>query len=140
MRVMVIVKGTEDSEAGRMPTTDELNAMGHFNSELVEAGILLAADGLTPSRRGKRVRFADSKATVVDGPFAETKELVSGFWLWQVSTMDEALEWASRVPFVDGEVEVRPVFEVEDFGDEFTPELQSREEAMRKAIETQSAD
>lgn len=139
MRVMVIVKATEDSEAGRMPSTDELNAMGKFNAELVEAGIMLAGEGITPSARGKRVRFTDKKATVVDGPFAETKELVSGFWLWQVSSLDEAMEWAGRVPFVDGEVEVRPIFEMEDFGEEFTPEMQAQEQALRDTVESQAA-
>ncbi|GAB2482008.1 YciI family protein [Jatrophihabitans fulvus] len=137
MRVMVIVKASDDSEAGRMPTTDELNEMGRFNSELVEAGIMLAGEGITPSSKGKRVRFNDRKATVVDGPFAETKELVSGFWIWQVASMDEAMEWASRVPFVEGEVEVRPVFELEDFGDAATPEIQEHEQKLRDRIESQ---
>lgn len=131
MRVMVLVKATDDSEAGRMPSTEELNEMGQFNAELVEAGVLLAGEGITPSSRGKRVRFSDRKSTVLDGPFAETKELVSGFWIWQVASLDEALEWASRVPFVDGEVEVRPIFEMEDFGDNFTPEMQQHEQELR---------
>ena len=134
MRVMVIVKATEASEAGRTPSTEEFAAMGRFNVELVEAGILLAADGLTSSDKGKRVRFADGQASVVDGPFAETKELVSGFWIWQVSSMDEALEWAVRVPFVDGEVEVRPVFEIEDFGDGFTPDQRVQEAKLRSRV------
>lgn len=138
MRVMVIVKATEDSEAGRMPTTDELNDMGKFNADLVAAGIMLAGEGITPSSRGKRVRFSDKRATVVDGPFAETKELVSGFWIWEVSSLDEAMEWAKRVPFVDGEVEVRPIFEMADFGDEFTPEMQAQEQALRDTVESRT--
>lgn len=137
MRVLVIVKATEDSEAMRMPSTDELNEMGKFNDELVAAGILLAADGLQPSKSGKRVRFSDKNSTVTDGPFAETKELVSGFWIWQVASLDEAMEWAQRVPFVDGEVEVRPIFEMEDFGDAFTPEMQEQERKLRDRIADQ---
>ena len=131
MRVMVLVKATEDSEAGRMPTTELLEAMGKFNEELVNAGIMLAGDGLHPSSKGKRVRFSGTKRTVTDGPFAETKELVAGFWLWQVKSMEEAVEWVKRCPnpmMEDSDIEIRPVFEAEDFGAEFTPELRAKAE------------
>ena len=134
MRVMVMVKATADSEAGRMPSTEELTAMGRFNEELVQAGVMLAGEGLHPSTRGKRVRFSGSERTVVDGPFAETKELVAGFWIWQVRSMDEAVEWARRCPNPmpgGGELELRPVFETEDFGAELTPELREQEERLR---------
>ena len=134
MRVMVLVKATADSEAGRMPSTEELTAMGRFNEELVQAGVMLAGEGLHPSTRGKRVRFSGSERTVVDGPFAETKELVAGFWIWQVRSMDEAVEWARRCPNPmpgGGELELRPVFETEDFGAELTPELREQEERLR---------
>lgn len=118
MRVMVLVKANEDSESGRLPTTDELAEMGAFNEELLKAGVMLAADGLRDSSMGKRVRFDDEGSSVViDGPFAETKELVAGYWVWQVSSMDEAVEWLRRAPFRGGEVEIRQVFEAEDFGD-----------------------
>ncbi|MEO9139227.1 MAG: YciI family protein [Jatrophihabitans sp.] len=138
MRVMVLVKATERSEAGEMPSMDELNAMGKFNAELVEAGIMLAGEGLRESSHGKRVRFGDDKsATVLDGPFAETKELVSGFWVWEVASMDEAMEWLKRAPLVDTTVEVRPVFEAEDFGDNFTPEMQAEEQKLRDRMESQ---
>jgi hypothetical protein len=134
MRVMVIVKATEDSEAGVMPSTELLTAMGRYNEELVKAGIMLAGEGLHPSTKGKRVRFSGSQRTVIDGPFAETKELIAGFWLWQVRSMDEAVEWARRCPNPmpgGGELELRPVFEADDFGAEFTPELREQEERLR---------
>lgn len=138
MRVMVMVKATAESEAGRMPGTDLLAAMGQFNEELVKAGVMLAGEGLHPSVRGKRVRFSGTRRTVIDGPFAETKELVAGFWLWQVSSMEEAVEWVRRCPNpMDGEseIEIRPVFEAEDFGAEFTPELREQEERLRAEID-----
>jgi hypothetical protein len=134
MRVMVMVKATKDSEAGVMPSQALLEAMGRYNEELVKAGILLAGEGLKPSTQGKRVRFAGERRTVTDGPFAETKELVAGFWLWQVKSMDEAVEWLKRCPNPmpgDSEVEIRPVFEMEDFGTELTPELRANEERQR---------
>ena len=128
MRVMVIVKASKDSEAGILPTTNELAEMGKYNEELAKAGIMLAGEGLQASSQGKRVRFEGSKRTVIDGPFAETKELIAGFWLWQVRSMDEAIEWLKRAPFDGGtEIEVRQVFEAEDFGDNFTPELREQE-------------
>ena len=132
MRVLVIVKASAESEAGQMPSEQLLRDMGKFNEELVKAGIILAADGLHPSSKGKRVRFSGAEPTVIDGPFAETKELIAGFWLWQVKSMDEAVAWLKRAP-VDGgaEVESRPVFEADDFGKEFTPELRAQEERMR---------
>jgi hypothetical protein len=120
---MILVKATKDSEAGVLPSQEILTAMGKFNEELVKAGVLLAADGLKPSSKGKRVRFSGSQRTVIDGPFAETKELISGYWLWQVNTIEEAVEWLKRAPFDGGtEVEIRPVFEAEDFGDVLPPE------------------
>jgi hypothetical protein len=132
MRVMVIVKANKDSEAGVMPDHKILAEMGKFNEELANAGMLLAADGLHPSSKGKRVRFSGQQRTVIDGPFAETKELIAGFWLWQVKSMDDAVEWLKRAPFGGGtEVEIRPVFEAEDFGAEFTPELREQEERVR---------
>jgi hypothetical protein len=134
MRVMVIVKASQDSEAGTMPSTEMLTAMGQFNEELVKAGVMLAGEGLHPSAKGKRVRFEGTQRTVVDGPFAETKELIAGFWLWQVRSMDEAVEWARRCPNPmpgGGELELRPVFETEDFGEELTPELRAQEERLR---------
>ncbi len=135
MRVMVLVKASEDSESGRIPNVDELAEMGRFNEELVKAGVLLAADGLHASRTGKRVRFSGTgDTTVVDGPFAETKELVAGFWLWQVSSMEEAVEWLKRAPFLDNEIEIRRVFEAEDFGDNLTPELREAEQRMRDEV------
>ena len=133
MRVMVMVKATEDSEAGVMPTTELFEAMGRFNEELVKAGILLAGEGLHPSSKGVRVQFSGKNRTVIDGPFAETKELVAGYWLWQVKSMDEAIEWLKRCPNPhneEGEVEIRPVFEADDFGPEFTPELRAQEERI----------
>lgn len=131
MRVMVIVKASRESEAGALPSTEMLAAMGKFNEELVKAGVMLAGEGLQASSKGKRVRFDGSKRTVIDGPFAETKELIAGFWLWQVRSMDEAVEWLKRAPFEDGdEVEIRQVFEAEDFGENFTPELRDQEKRV----------
>jgi hypothetical protein len=135
MRVMVIVKADKDSEAGVMPTRELLAEMGKFNEELVKAGVMLAGDGLHPSSKGKRVRFSGQQRTVIDGPFSETKELIAGYWLWQVKSMDEAVEWLKRAPFDGGtEVEIRPVFEADDFGAEFTPELRAQEERHRAQI------
>ena len=132
MRVIVLVKANKDSEAGVLPSQKELAEMGKFNEELVKAGIMLAGEGLHDSSKGKRVRFGSgSKKTVIDGPFAETKELVAGFWIWQVKSMDEAVEWLKRAPFQDTEVEIRRVFESEDFGEEFTPELRKQEDDVR---------
>ena len=138
MRVMVLVKATEQSEAGHMPSTELLEAMGRYNEELVKAGVMLAGEGLHPTARGARVRFDGASRTVVDGPFAETKELVAGFWLWQVRSMDEAIEWVRRCPNPHegpSEIEVRPVFEAEDFGEAFTPELREQEQRLRDATE-----
>ncbi|KVD06480.1 YciI family protein [Burkholderia ubonensis] len=138
MRVMVIVKATKESEAGEMPGTELLAAMGRYNEELVKAGVMLAGEGLHPSSRGKRVRFSGPGRSVTDGPFAETKELIAGFWMWQVKSMDEAVEWVKRCPNPmkgDSEIEIRPVFEAEDFGAEFTPELQEQEARLRAEIE-----
>ena len=139
MRVMVIVKATKNSEAGVLPDEKLLTAMGKYNEELVKAGVMLAGEGLHPSSKGKRVRFAGGKKMVTDGPFAETKELIAGFWLWQVTSMDEAIDWLKRCPDpMPGEesiIEVRPVFEAEDFGEEFTPALREQEEALRRTIE-----
>jgi len=138
---MVIVKATRNSEAGMLPSEKLLSDMGKFNEELVKAGIMLAGDGLHPSSKGKRVRFASGKKTVIDGPFAETKELVAGYWIWQVKSMEEAIEWVRRcpdpMPGEESEIEIRPVFEAEDFGKEFTPELREQEERLRVAIERQ---
>ncbi len=137
MRVMVIVKATTDSEAGIMPTEQLLAEMGRYNEELVKAGIMLAGEGLKPSSQGKRIRFSGAKRTVIDGPFAETKELVAGYWLWQVRSMDEAIEWARRCPNPmpgDSDLEIRPIFEAEDFGAEFTPELREQEERLRAQL------
>lgn len=136
MRCMVLVKADRDSEAGVMPKTDLLAAMGKYNEELVKAGVMLAGEGLHPSSRGARVRFDGRQRTVTDGPFAESKELIAGFWLWQVKSMAEAIEWLKRAPFDGGtEVEIRPVFEAEDFGAEFTPELREQEERLRAQID-----
>ena len=143
MRVMVIVKATADSEAGVMPSTELLEAMGRYNEELVKAGVMLAGEGLHPTSRAKRIRFDGSQRRVIDGPFSETKELVAGFWLWQVRSMDEAVEWAKRCPNPmpdGGELELRPVFEADDFGAELTPELREQEERMRAQLEGQAAD
>lgn len=132
MRVMVIVKSSRDSEAGVLPSQQMLADMGTFNEELVKAGVMLAGEGLQASSKGKRVRFSGDKRTVIDGPFAESKELVAGFWLWQVRSMDEAVEWLKKAPFEEGdEVEIRRVFEAEDFGTEFTPELRAQEDRHR---------
>src|SRR5687767_7327580 len=131
MRVMVIIKANKQSEAGEMPSEKLLTDMGNYNEELVKAGVMLAGEGLHPTSRGKRVRFSGDKTTVLDGPFAETKELIAGFWLWQVKTMDEAVEWLKRAPFAETEVEIRQVFEADDFGAEFTPELRAQEERLR---------
>ena len=136
MRFIVMVKATKDSEAGVLPTQAELKEMGKFNDELVKAGVMLAGEGLHDSSKGFRITYSGSKRTVRDGPFAETKELVAGFWIWQVKSRAEALEWAKRIPFQNGEeVEIRQVFEAEDFGAEFTPELRQQEERQRAAIE-----
>ena len=129
MRVMVLVKASEQSEAGVMPTEQELAEMGKFNEELVNAGIMLAGEGLHPSSKGVRVEYPERK--VVDGPFTETKELLAGFWLLQVRSMDEAIEWMKRAPFQEGDVEIRPVFEADDFGEAFTPELREQEDRIR---------
>lgn len=134
MRVMVFVKANSDTEAGAMPSTEMFEAMGKYNEELVNAGIMLAGEGLHPSSRGARIRFSGSQRTVVDGPFTEAKELVAGFWLWQVRSLDEAIEWAKRCPNPtgdEGELEIRQVFDAEDFGDALTPELREREERLR---------
>ncbi|HJV75436.1 MAG TPA: YciI family protein [Noviherbaspirillum sp.] len=141
MRVMVIVKATNESEAGKMPSTELLAAMGKFNEELAKAGVLLAAEGLHPSDKGKRVRFSGKQRTVIDGPFAETNELIAGFWLWQVKSMDEAVEWVRRCPNPmegESEIEIRPVFEAEDFGAELTPELRAQEERLRAEMNARS--
>jgi len=140
MKFLVIVKANKDSEAGVMPSEKMLRDMGNFNEELVKAGVMLAMEGLHPTSKGKRVRFSGTKRTVVDGPFAETKELVAGFWIWQLRSMDEALEWIKRAPFEDGaEVELRPMFEADDFGAEFTPELRAQEDRLRAQAEANQA-
>ena len=132
MRVMVIVKATKDSEAGVLPSRELLEQMGKFNQELVKAGVMLAGDGLQPSSKGKRVRFSGDKRTIIDGPFAETKELIAGYWLWQVRSMEEAVEWVKRCPNPhEKEIEIRRVFEAEDFSPALTPELKQQEEQMR---------
>jgi len=139
MKVMVFVKATKDSEAGVMPTQELLTAMGEFNTMLVNAGIMLAGEGLKPSRFGKRVRFSGKTRTVTDGPFAETKELVAGFWLWQVRSIEEAVEWVKRCPnpmLTDSDVEIRPVFGLEDFGDALTPELKAQEADRRRQTDS----
>jgi hypothetical protein len=139
MRVMVMVKANKDTEAGVMPSTELLAAMGKYNEDLVKAGIMLAGEGLHPSSRGARIKFSGTKKTVVDGPFTETKELIAGFWLWQVRSMEEAVEWAKRCPNPTGqesELELRPVFEAEDFGEAFTPELRAQEDRLRSQIAT----
>ena len=138
MRVMVIIKSNKDTEAGVMPTEQLLTEMGNFNEALVKAGIMLAGEGLHPSSRGARVRFSGSTRSVTDGPFSETKELIAGFWLWQVKSKEEAIEWVKRCPNpheAESEVEIREVFEAEDFGAEFTPELREQEERLRAKIE-----
>lgn len=142
MRVMVIIKANEQSEAGIMPSEKLLTDMGNFNEELVKAGIMLAGEGLLPSSKGKRVKFSGGQRIVTDGPFAETKELIAGFWLWKVNSMDEAVEWVKRIPCEPGdpteeEIEIRQVGEIEDFGDEFTPEARAQEARLRAEIERQ---
>ncbi|MEZ5352794.1 MAG: YciI family protein [Bryobacteraceae bacterium] len=142
MRVMVIVKASKESEAGVMPSTEMLAAMGKYNEELVKAGVLLAGEGLKATSHGARVRFSGEKRIVIDGPFTETKELIAGFWLWQVDTMEEAVEWLKRCPNPhreETEVEIRPVFEASDFGADFTPELRKQEEGVRMAAEQNNA-
>jgi hypothetical protein len=139
MRVMVIVKASKDSEAGKMPSVELLTAMGKFNEELVKAGVLLGADGLQASSKGKRVRFSGSKRTIIDGPFTETKELIAGYWIWQVRSMEEAVEWVKRCPNPhpdqgESEIEIRQVFEAADFGPELTPELKKKDEEMRAEV------
>ena len=141
MRVMVLVKANEDSEAGVPPSTELLTEMGRYNKELVKAGIMLDGEGLHPSSKGARIQFSGDQRSVVDGPFAETKELIAGYWLWQVRDMDEAIEWAKRCPNPTGEesvLELRPVFEAEDFGDNLTPELREQEERLRSRLEERS--
>jgi hypothetical protein len=142
MKVMVIIKATKSSEAGVLPSEQQLRDMGNFNDELVKAGVMLAGDGLHPSSKGKRVKFAGGKKTIVDGPFAETKELIAGYWIWQVRSMEEALEWVRRcpdpMPGEEGELEIRPIFEAEDFGEAYTPELRAQEDRQRAAIEARS--
>lgn len=136
MRVMVFVKENEQSEAGVLPDEKILTEMGKYNDELIKAGVMLAGDGLYPSSKGKRVRFSGDQKTVIDGPFAETKELIAGYWIWQVRSMDEAVEWLKRAPFGGGtEIEVRPIFESEDFGAQFTPELREQEARQRAQLE-----
>ena len=142
MRVMVLVKANEQSEAGEMPSTELLEAMGNYNEELAKAGVMVAGEGLHPSSKGVRVRFSGDERSVVDGPFAETKELLAGFWLWEVRDMDEAIEWAKRCPNpMEGEsmLELRPVFEADDFGEELTPELREQEDRLRSQIEEQQS-
>jgi hypothetical protein len=137
MRVMVLIKADKDSEAGVMPSEQLLKAMGDFNEELVKAGVMLDGEGLHPSSKGKRVKFEGDRRTVVDGPFAETKELIAGYWLWKVKSMDEAIEWVKRCPNpmgVESEIEIRPLFEADDFGAEFTPELRAQEDRLRAQI------
>lgn len=147
MRVMVIIKANKDSEAGVLPDEKLLTEMGNYNEELVKAGVMLAGEGLHPSSKGKRVKFSGEKRIVTDGPFAETKELIAGFWLWKVKSIDEAVEWVKRMPGDCGnstgpqesEIEIRPVFEAEDFGGEFTTELREQEERLRAQMEQQNA-
>ncbi len=131
MRFMILVKANEESERGGVGDPEMFAKMGRFNEELVKAGVMLAADGLQPSSKGARVKFANGKRTVIDGPFAETKELVAGYWVWKVKSKDEAIEWLKRAPFEDTEVEIRQIFETEDFGPAFTPELREREDQLR---------
>jgi hypothetical protein len=138
MRVMVLVKASEDSEAGVMPSEQELTEMGKYNEELVKAGVMLDGDGLHPTSKAARVRFSGKERTVIDGPFTETKELLAGYWVWQVRDMDEAIEWAKRAPFDNTELELRPLFEADDFGEEFTPELREQEERLRSQLEERS--
>ena len=144
MRVMVIIKANEQSEAGVMPSEKLLTDMGNFNEELVKAGVMLAGEGLHPSSKGKRVKFSGGQRIVTDGPFAETKELIAGFWIWKVNSMEEAVEWIKRMPSdpddpSSGEIEIRQVFEAEDFGAEFTPEARAQEDRLRAEIEKQKS-
>jgi hypothetical protein len=135
MRCMVIVKGSKESEAGGLPSPEILNAMGKFNEELVKAGVMLAAEGLQPTSKGKRLKFSGAKPTVIDGPFAETKELIAGFWLWQVKSMDEAVEWLKRSPFGGGaEVDIRPLYQIEDLDPVSTPEIRERDKRLRAQL------
>jgi hypothetical protein len=136
---MVIVKADKNSEAGVLPDKKVLTEMGNYNEELVKAGVMLAGEGLHPSSKGARVKFSGDKKTVIDGPFAETKELVAGFWLWEAKSLDDAVKWAKRAPFQDTEIEIRQVFEAEDFGAEFTPELRAQEERLREQISTKQS-
>jgi hypothetical protein len=139
MRVMVIVKASKESENGQMPDEKILTDMGKFNEQLTNAGVMLAGEGLHPTSKGKRVRFSGANRTVTDGPFAETKELIAGYWIWQVKSMDEAVDWLKRAPFDGGtEIEIRPIFESEDFGKELTPELRAQEERLRAKISSRS--
>jgi hypothetical protein len=143
MRVVVLVKGNKDSEAGKLPSAKALTAMMKFNEELVKAGIMLAGEGLKDSSKGKRIRFQGNQRTVIDGPFTESKELVAGFWIWQVKSMDEAVEWLKRMPQEEGsepnDVEIRPVFEAEDFGENLTPETRAKEEELRRITSAKTA-
>lgn len=143
MRVMVIIKANKDSEAGIMPSEELLTEMGKFNEELVKAGVMLAGEGLHPSSKGARVKFSGGKRIVTDGPFAETRELIAGFWLWKVKSMEEAIEWVKRcpnpMPDTEAEIEIRPIFEAEDFGDEYTPELREQEDRLREQIAKQTS-
>jgi hypothetical protein len=139
MRVIVMIRANENTEAGVMPSEALLTEMGNYNEELVKAGVMLAGEGLHPSSKGARVKSAKGKITVIDGPFTETKEMICGFWIWQVKSMEEAIEWAKRMPNPDnedGEVEIRPVFETEEFGEELTPELREQEERLRRQLES----
>jgi hypothetical protein len=139
MRVIVMIRANKDTEAGVMPSEALLTEMGKYNEDLVKAGVMLAGEGLHPSSKGARVKSSKGKITVTDGPFTETKELIAGFWIWQVKSLEEAIEWAKRMPNPDnqdGEVEIRPVFEASDFGEEFTPELREQEERMRRQLES----
>jgi hypothetical protein len=137
MRFMILVKASDESEAGQLPTQELLAEMGKYNEELVKAGVMLAGEGLHPTSKGARVRFSGTGTTVVDGPFTETKELLAGFWLFQVKSKEEAIEWVKRAPFQDTEIEVRQVFEAEDFGTEFTPELREQEQRIRDQMTSQ---
>jgi hypothetical protein len=134
MRFLVIVKANKDTEAGKLPSAEILNEMGKFNEELVKAGVMVSAEGLHASSKGARVRFSGEKRTVIDGPFAETKELIAGFWLWKVKSKAEAIEWLKRAPFREGEVEIRQIFELEDFGPVLTPEISEREQRLRAEV------
>jgi hypothetical protein len=134
MRFMILVKASKESEAGTMPNKQILTEMGRFNEELAKAGVLLAGEGLHPSSKGTRIRFSGEKRIVTDGPFAETKDLIAGFWIWRLNSKNEAIEWLKRAPFNDAEVEIRQVFEAEDFGAELTPELRTQEERLRKQV------